>query len=180
MKLAIRLRGLSADWIPKGFVPPPETGEAVRLNDELLNSSFLGRRRAHKSPHPWVGDYGPVLWYYRGKIYEVDHPMNISDEDVALRLIHHIMKQTEEISRIRKEVEAFKNFDRLPSARRERVPDAIRMFVWQRDGGTCVECNSRERLEFDHIIPVAEGGATTERNIQLLCETCNRRKGRRI
>jgi 5-methylcytosine-specific restriction endonuclease McrA len=44
----------------------------------------------------------------------------------------------------------------------------------------CEECGSKERLEFDHIIPVIEGGATTARNIQLLCESCNRRKGRTI
>lgn len=50
-------------------------------------------------------------------------------------------------------------------------------FVWQRDRGQCVKCGSRERLEFDHIIPLVAGGSSTERNIQLLCETCNRSKG---
>ena len=63
---------------------------------------------------------------------------------------------------------------------RERIPDPVRIFVWRRDGGKCVCCGSRERLEFDHIIPVADGGSSTERNIQLLCETCNRSKGRSV
>lgn len=41
---------------------------------------------------------------------------------------------------------------------REAVPIEIRTAVWKRDAGRCVRCGSRERLEFDHIIPVALGG----------------------
>jgi hypothetical protein len=48
--------------------------------------------------------------------------------------------------------------------------------VWRRDQGRCVQCGSQERLEFDHIIPVAMGGASSARNVQLLCEGCNRQK----
>lgn len=59
---------------------------------------------------------------------------------------------------------------------REHITRAVRHSVWQRDMGKCVECGSKERLEFDHIIPVAKGGSNTERNLQLLCELCNRKK----
>ena len=38
----------------------------------------------------------------------------------------------------------------------------------------------RDRLEFDHIIPVSKGGSNTARNLELRCETCNRRKGATI
>ena len=62
------------------------------------------------------------------------------------------------------------------SARRETIPKSVQRSVWRRDGGKCVECQSKEKLEFDHIIPVTKGGNNTERNIQLLCEPCNRRK----
>jgi 5-methylcytosine-specific restriction endonuclease McrA len=64
--------------------------------------------------------------------------------------------------------------------RREPIPRSVKMYVWQRDGGRCVECGSGERLEYDHIIPLSKGGSNTARNIQLLCERCNRRKGARI
>jgi HNH endonuclease len=59
---------------------------------------------------------------------------------------------------------------------REIIPKEVRDDVWRRDQGRCVQCGSRERLEFDHIIPVAKGGGNTARNLQLLCETCNRTK----
>ncbi|MEA2430967.1 MAG: hypothetical protein QOF65_1047 [Thermoleophilaceae bacterium] len=64
--------------------------------------------------------------------------------------------------------------------RREAIPQRVRHEVWRRDRGSCVECGSRARLEFDHIIPVSRGGSNTTRNIELRCEPCNRRKGARV
>lgn len=64
--------------------------------------------------------------------------------------------------------------------RREPIPERVRHEVWRRDGGSCVDCGSRGRLEFDHIIPVSRGGSNTTRNIELRCEPCNRRKGARV
>jgi hypothetical protein len=63
---------------------------------------------------------------------------------------------------------------------REPIPEHVRVFVWRRDQGRCVQCGSNERLEYDHIIPVSKGGSNTERNIQLLCESCNRKKSNMI
>ena len=60
-----------------------------------------------------------------------------------------------------------------------RSPHEVKLAVWQRDEGKCVECGSNEYLEYDHIIPLSMGGANTQRNLQLLCEGCNRRKGGR-
>lgn len=56
------------------------------------------------------------------------------------------------------------------------IPASVKIAVWRRDGGKCVECGSKEKLEYDHIIPLSKGGSNTERNIQLLCEKCNRKK----
>jgi 5-methylcytosine-specific restriction endonuclease McrA len=66
------------------------------------------------------------------------------------------------------------------STSRKGIPETVRVFVWRRYEGKCTRCGSRKRLEFDHIIPVVEGGSDTARNIELLCETCNRSKGSRI
>lgn len=64
--------------------------------------------------------------------------------------------------------------------RREPIPKSVQMYVWQRDGGRCIECGSNENLEYDHIIPFSKGGSNTDRNLQLLCQHCNRAKGSRI
>ncbi|MBD2188565.1 HNH endonuclease [Pseudanabaena sp. FACHB-723] len=63
---------------------------------------------------------------------------------------------------------------------RPAIPEAVRIEVWRRDSGQCVKCSSRENLEYDHIIPVSKGGSNTTRNIELLCEACNRSKGANI
>jgi hypothetical protein len=63
---------------------------------------------------------------------------------------------------------------------REPIPKEVMNQVWNRDGGACVQCGSRENLEFDHIIPVSKGGATTYRNLQLLCKECNAKKSNNI
>jgi hypothetical protein len=64
--------------------------------------------------------------------------------------------------------------------RRQPIPERVRHEVWRRDQSRCVDCRGRERLEFDHIIPISRGGSNTARNIELRCERCNRRKADRI
>lgn len=60
------------------------------------------------------------------------------------------------------------------------IPQEVKAQVWQRDGGKCVECGSGHYLEFDHVIPLSRGGATSASNLQILCRSCNRTKGARI
>jgi len=65
-------------------------------------------------------------------------------------------------------------------SRSRRIKSEVKQEVWRRDGGCCVNCGSDEDLEYDHIIPHSRGGANTSRNIQLLCEICNRKKSDNI
>ena len=68
----------------------------------------------------------------------------------------------------------------IENRKRESIPQNVQDKVWRRDGGMCVKCGSKEKLEFDHIIPFSKGGANTYRNLQLLCEKCNRQKSNNI
>ena len=60
------------------------------------------------------------------------------------------------------------------------ISSNVKREVWRRDQGRCARCGSRENLEYDHIIPVAKGGSNTARNIELLCQECNRKKSAKI
>lgn len=45
-----------------------------------------------------------------------------------------------------------------------------------RDGFSCVACGARERLEVDHVVPIAKGGTWTLDNAQTLCQPCHQEK----
>jgi hypothetical protein len=116
--------------------------------------------------------FGPYLWM-------------ASPEERAAEPEHFRLLFLEAVDKDRIRIERLKNkFSGLAGSKLERsrepIPESVRIFVWRRDEGKCVRCGSNERLEFDHIIPLAEGGSNTERNLQLLCEACNRVKGTNI
>ncbi len=57
--------------------------------------------------------------------------------------------------------------------------DAERQKVYEKQKGVCVVCKEKfeiEEMEADHITPWHEGGKTIEKNCQMLCKECNRRK----
>jgi HAMP domain-containing protein len=120
------------------------------------------------------------LWLYHRTVVAVDEAGLANAEEIILHVKHLVIKHQKKLDRLRREVEAFENTRDEPQSRRDRIPESVQRFIWQRDGGRCVRCGSQERLEFDHIIPVSRGGATTERNLQLLCEVCNREKSNLI
>jgi hypothetical protein len=69
---------------------------------------------------------------------------------------------------------------RVSSAPNSRhVPADVRRTVWRRDGAQCVfqgprgRCDERDFLEFHHVRPFAEGGASTVDNIELRCRAHN-------
>ncbi len=57
------------------------------------------------------------------------------------------------------------------------IPDQLRLAIMTRDNYRCRYCGSNAYLELDHIIPLSKGGATSYENLQVLCRSCNQRKG---
>ncbi len=65
--------------------------------------------------------------------------------------------------------------------RRRVIPTAVKLAVWKRDGGKCVECGADDELHFDHDLPWSKGGTSiTEANVQLLCARHNLQKSDQI
>ena len=79
----------------------------------------------------------------------------------------------------------------LPNHRKApKPPKNIKHILYGKQEGCCADPFKIHKndsghfqiinLEIDHIIPLARGGLDTEKNLQLLCSYCNRKKGDRI
>jgi hypothetical protein len=55
------------------------------------------------------------------------------------------------------------------------ISKSLKHQVWQRYGGSCQQCGSRQNLNYDHIHPIALGGESNLENLRLLCWSCNQR-----
>ena len=61
------------------------------------------------------------------------------------------------------------------------IPTSVKLAVWKRDKGKCIQCGSSDNLHFDHILPYAKGGTSLKiENIQLLCARHNLQKSDKI
>jgi HNH endonuclease len=180
--------------------------EARELLEEK-NVAKWRRDEAHatiKNRNVWVTEAGIELEKLRGMLSELDNEQTwINSEVEPIRLHGYWLYQnnlyrvtglySDDQKRLLISTEAAKEkrkFERLrlklsreeakEQNSRQRIPEEVRNAVWRRDEGKCARCGSRENLEFDHIIPISMGGSSTARNLELLCELCNRSKGKQI
>jgi hypothetical protein len=118
-----------------------------------------------------------VWWWFEGTFYWESG--NYGERDVLALIRDRQRRSAQKLDR----AHMLLNIDEgraAPARRREPIPREVRRVVFERDGGKCVECGSTFDLQYDHVIPVALGGATTVENLQLLCSDCNRSKGATI
>jgi 5-methylcytosine-specific restriction endonuclease McrA len=76
---------------------------------------------------------------------------------------------------------------RSSSSNPRQIAASTRRAVWHRDGGQCTftsdkgtRCESRTRLEYDHVQPVARGGDSTVGNLRLRCRAHNQYEAERV
>lgn len=75
-----------------------------------------------------------------------------------------------------------KSFGRIVELPHNRlIPTPVKVEVWRRDRGRCVQCGSTKNLGFHHDIPFSKGGSSlTAANVRLLCAKCNLQKSDKI
>jgi len=74
-----------------------------------------------------------------------------------------------------------------PTRSKRHIPAHVRNAVAERDGHQCTfvgtgdrRCQSRDRLEFDHLKPVSRGGDSTVENLRLRCRAHNQLEAERV
>lgn len=103
--------------------------------------------------------------------YEWGQPglRTLDQAEQYLEEIHENKRQREEsrmrVKQLRRELQ--KNYDRTFMA------------VGRRDGFHCQRCHTTFDLTIEHIIAAINGGTNALDNLQLLCKSCNSKKGDR-
>lgn len=151
--------------------------ELSHASAELLAFVEMAKERLVEVEIPTrlgLADSG-AIWLYKGRLFS-NSSDDLEPDEVKAVVDARDVRKRRTIERA-KEVASLDPVASPSKKSRKAIPDDVKVFVWQRDGGVCVKCGSNRNLEFDHIIPVASGGANTARNLQILCESCNREKG---
>ena len=132
------------------------------------------QRLARNEPQPVLDDRERRRrWqFFRDEAYWEDEGYDAVQMKALL-----LERQAQKSRRVQRAVALMQQGSPPPSPIRDSVAEEMRIEVWRRDAGRCVACGSKERIQFDHIIPVALGGASSVDNLQILCAACNQAKG---
>jgi HNH endonuclease len=175
-------RGVSKDFVTSTTQMLREVRDEYRslLNHPTFWSASLPEPCGLQIPYNGTADLfgrkmSGIILVYHNAFYAVNGPYEL--EEAKLILLDWIRKKKRKAEYLvaRKDVP-----EDEAGYKRQPILEEVRHEVWRRDRGRCAQCGSVHNLEFDHIVPVSRGGANTTRNIQLLCEPCNRRKSNNI
>ena len=145
----------------------------LRAERGLAAAAFSRAQAAQQSEAVCVlGDGRRRWWWCRDRFWWEDGDLTAHD---VVALVYELeVRERRRLDR----AHAVLSARSLPAAgRRDPIARELRRAVFERDGGRCVECGACFDLQYDHVIPLALGGASTLENLQVLCAGCNGRKG---
>jgi len=110
------------------------------------------------------------IWVYNGVFELVDAWIEESDNRNVFKFKLQITDKTVDQKEKRKTELTDLDHNRI-------IPTSVKLEVWKRDKGRCVQCGRTDNLHFDHILPYSKGGTSLKaENIQLLCARHNFQK----
>ena len=113
----------------------------------------------------------PGIWAYNGVFHLVDSWSERDDHRTVFKFRLVAVEGEDDFTRP----------VRLAAERRRLIPTSVKLEVWKRDNGKCVQCGAADELHFDHVVPYSKGGTSvTAANVQLLCARHNLEKHDRI
>jgi hypothetical protein len=132
---------------------------------QAAQDTKAGRRRPER-----VRAYEKIkagIWNYNGVFHLVDAWTERDQHRIVFKFRLEAVEGEEDLS--------------LPApdrpAPRRIIPTSVKLEVWKRDGGQCVQCGANNDLHFDHDLPFSRGGTSmTAANVQLLCARHNLQK----
>ncbi len=142
----------------------------IRLRDWRAHAELQTQR-----PVLMTDEGARRYWWFRDRVYWEDD--GLSAADVQALALDRERRRRRQLDHAHAMMRAAHGEPQTPAARRIGLTREIKQAVWERCGGRCTECGATQLLEFDHVIPLALGGSSSERNLQLLCADCNRAKG---
>lgn len=162
------------DMIDPKLVDQPRTSYHGTLTENGKFEQAANQYKSGQSPSAGVRVYEKIrdgIWSYNGLFRLVDSWIEHDGRRNVFKF--KLVASIDDSGRKTGEVEDLEN-TRI-------IPASVKLEVWKRDGGRCVQCGAAENLHFDHIIPYSRGGSSlVADNIQLLCVRHNLAKRDRI
>jgi HNH endonuclease len=158
---------------PKAIDQPEYTAKGTLTENGKFHSAAQAYTRGDQ-PVERVRVYEKIrngIWAYNGIFHLQDSWREYDGQRQVFKFKLVAVAESEDLSQPA----------RANPERRRIIPTWVKLAVWKRDNGQCVQCGSKDELHFDHILPFAKGGASaTPNNVQLLCARHNLEKHDKI
>jgi hypothetical protein len=151
---------------PKVIDQPEFTSGGRLTQNGLFHEAAQAHKRGLRRPER-VRVYEKIrsgIWSYNGMFHLIDSWREQTGYRTVFKFKLEAVEGEEDLS---------KPVPMVPE-RRRIIPSRVKLEVWRRDEGRCVECGAEDELHFDHVIPFSRGGTSiTAENVQLLCARHN-------
>lgn len=162
-------RNLSRD--PKSVDQPRTTPNGVLTQNGKFEAAAIKFKNGHQPE--LIKVYEKIkdgIWAYNG-VFELHDAWTETAEN---RFVFKFKLIVTDITVDQKEK---RQIELMDLEHNRMIPTSVKLEVWRRDKGRCVQCGSTDNLHFDHILPFSKGGTSLKsENIQLLCARHNLEK----